>query len=302
MSPDLEQALAAGNSIIGHFCWYDCRNASIDPAKLKQLFDKHGLDEKHFPDNIKPKHAFQKACRQAMVKESTSSDNRKSIVKLIVDGMNKIVYGVVDLDVNEQKEEIDPDFSDRVWLNKDTLTVEYDKGHPTSKKVKEIFTKLCGEYTTRDISRMIVRAVDRMYSVSLRDGGVIYFVPVAFEKDLHALRAVVNDIGECNMRVFAIGDGGGNAAGIQAAAKSQINDKIKQMKADIADLKASITSNTIKGKTVQNSIDVRLNRFKDLKERCRIMADALKVKAESLEGELSEVGTLIKNELMEAAA
>jgi len=302
MSPDLKDALAAGTAIIGHLTWYDCRNASITPAALKVLFDKHGLDEKNFPDNIKPKHAFQKACRQAMVKESTSSDNRKSIVKLIVDGMNKIVYGVVDLDVDEQKEDIDPTFSDRVWLNKDTLTVEYDKGHDTSKKIKDIYNTLCGEYTTRDISRMIVKAVDRMYSVSLRDAGVIYFVPVAFKKDLHALQAVVNDVGECNMKIFDIGTAGANANNVQDAAKSQINDKIKKMKTDIADLKSSITSNTIKGKTIQNSIDVRLNRFKELKDRCKIMADALKIKAESLEGDLSEVGTLIKNELMDAAA
>ena len=301
MTSELKNALSAGDSVIGFLTWYDCRNASITPTNLKALFDKHGLDEKHFPDNIKPKHAFQKACRQAMVKESSSSDTRRSIVKLIVDGLNKIVYGIVDLDVDEQKEDIDPQFSDRVWLDKDNLSVGFDKGHPTAKRVKEIYDRLCGEYTTRDISRMIVRSVDRLCSISLRDGGVIYYVPVAFEKDLQALQNVVNDIGECNMRVYAIGSGGANTANIQDAAKSQIGDKVKQMKADIAELKQSITGNVIKGKTIQNSIEVRLRRFKELKERCQITADALKIKAELLEGDLSEVGELIKNELLEAA-
>jgi len=294
---DIKQALASGNKI-GHLIWYDCRNASITPTSLKNLFMKHGLDTTYFPDNIKPKNAFQKACRQAMVKDSSSSDNRRSVVRLIVDGMNKIVYGVVDLDVNKQSEEIEPDFSDRVWLDKDNLTVGYDKGHPISKKIKNIYLQLCGEYTTRDISRMIVKSADKMYATSLRDAGVVYFIPVAFESVLLSLQSVVNDIGQCNMRIYDIGDSDANVSNIQQTARSQINDKIKQMKTDIADLRSSIDNNTIKGKTVANSIDVRLKRYKEIKDRCKILADALKIKAESLEGDLDEVGSLIKNELL----
>lgn len=299
---EITDALSSGNRIIGYLTWYDCRNTSISPVNLKALFNKHGLDDSYFPEDIKPKAAFQRACRKAITHTGTASDNRRSVVKLIVDGMNKIVYGVVDLDVNLGTEAIDPDFNDRVWLDKDNLSVSYDHGHPTSKEISKIYTQLCGEYDTRCISRMIVKSVERMCSVSLRDAGVIYFVPTAFDKDLHALQNVVNEVGQCNMRVYAIGDNNGNVSNIGNAAKSQINDRIKQMKDEIADLKSSIDSGTLKGKNIANSVEVRIRRFKELKDKCGILADALKMKAESLEGDLDEVAALIKNELIEFAA
>jgi len=297
MPPNIQAALASASHTIGFLTRYDCRNASVTPSMLKTLFKKHGLDDKYFPDDIKEKNAFQKACRRAMAESGKTSDTRRSIVKLIVDGLDKIVYGVVDLDINESQESIEPDFSDKVWLDKDALTVNFDNGHPTSKLIRDIFNQLCGEYTTRDISRMIVKSLDQMASIPLRDAGVIYFIPVGYEKDLHALQAVVNDVGQCNMRVYALADGDGNASEIQTVAKNQINDKIAAMKADIAELKESIQSNTIKGKTIENSIEVRKLRFKELRERCQILADALRIKADSLTGELDEVSKLIKKDL-----
>jgi hypothetical protein len=300
MKSDIKDALSSGNTI-GYLTWYDCRSAHVTPTTLKTLFDKHKLDIKHFPDNIKPKHAFQKACRQAQASTSQSSDTRRSVTKIIVDGMSKLVYGVVDLDVNEKIESINPSFSDRVWFDKDNLSVSYDKGHKVSKEIKLIYDKLCGEYTTRDIARMIVRAMDRMCAISLRDAGVIYFIPVAFDKDLHALQNVVNGIGQCNMRVYTIGDGNGNSSGIADAAKSQVQDRVKQMKEKISSIKLSIKEGKIKGKSLENSIEVKVRDFKELKNRCKILADALKIKAEDLEGELDEVSKLIKNELMEIA-
>lgn len=297
MTNSIQSALASGSRKIGFLTWYDCRNVNITPTSLKAVFDKHGLSEVHLPDTIKPKNAFQKACRKAMVDINVNSDNRRSITKLIADGMDKIIYGVVDLNVHEQAESIDPDFSDKVWLDKNNLCVQYEKGHHLSKNIVDIFVKLCGEYTTRDISRMIVRALDHMASISLRDGGVIYFVPVGFEADLLALQKVVNDLGECNMRVFALGSDDRNSSKIEDAAKSQITDKIDSMKGDIKDLKESIESGRIKGGTIDNSIEVRRKRFNDLKVRCQILSDALKIKADVLEGNLSEVENLINQEL-----
>lgn len=303
MAPEnVKKAMASGSNIIGHLVWYDCENANITPSHLKRLFDKHGLDQdRFFPDRIKPKNAFQKACRKAMVDSSTTSDTRRSIVKLITDASEKLIYGVVDLDVDENDKSIDPSFSDRVWFNKGSLDVEFDKGHTTSKNIKRIYDQLIGEYTTRDISRMIVRGMDKMCSVSLRRAGVVYFVPARFEQDLQALQAVVNEIGDNHFQTFALGSDEGNAQGVHQAAKSQINGKIEAMKKDIAELKHSMESGTLKGKSAENSVAVRLRRFQELKERCEILADALHVKADTLTGNLAEVATMIKRELTEAA-
>ena len=294
---DIKNALSAGKNKIGSLTWYDCRNAHITPAQLAQLFSKFNLDEKYMPDTIKPKHAFQKACRQAMKDDSPTSDTRRSITRIIVDGSEKIIYGVVDLDVNQTTESINPDFSDSVWLNKQALTVEYEHGHRTSLRVKKIYDQLCGEYTTRDISRMIVKSVEKMAAVSLRDGGVVYFIPNAYDSDLQALQSVVNSLGQCNMRLFTIGSDDNNSDGIVKEAKSQINNKIKAMMEDIGSLKESIENKTIQGKTIENSIKVRLSRFRELKDKCSVLADALKIKAETLEGELDKVGKLIKTDL-----
>jgi hypothetical protein len=292
-SQSFKDAISSGRKI-GDLCWYDCENVHITPAELVNLFDQHGLNHKYLPDTIKPKSAFQKACRQAMAKDS-SSDNRPSVVKMIVDEIDKIVYGVVDLDVQEQTESIDPEFSDSVWLNKDKLTVHYKKGHPMSLKIEKIFNRLCGEYITRDISRMIVRAMDKMHCVSLRDAGVVYFIPLTVSDELKSLQAVVNSIGNCNMRVFEIGDG--NAQSVVGEAKSQINNKIKAMQEDIHDLKLSIEEGGLKGKSAENSIAVRWQRYNDLKEKCMILSDALRVKADILMGDLQSVASLIKSEL-----
>ena len=306
MTEDIKKALASGDNVIGFLVWYDCENAHVTPSTLKTLFNKYGLDEAHLPESIKPKNAFQKACRQAMAETSTSSDTRRSITKQIVDGMDKIMYGVVDLDINDKAESIEPDFSDRVWLDKANWTVHWEKGHTTSKKVKQIYDTLCGEYTTRDISRMIVEAMEKMAALSMRKAGVVYFVPIAYEKALQALQSVVNDIGQCNMQLFALGDASSskfnNRMSVANAAKDHVNNKIQDMKDDIADLKKSIADGDIKGKTTVNSIEVRWARFRELKEKCGVLADALKVKAEVLEGELESVAVMIRKDLEEAAA
>ena len=312
MVKEMQKSLASGNSVIGFLVWYDCENAHITPTNLENLFSKHSMPQDSkgkfldLPEAIKPKNAFQKACRLAMVKDSSDSTARRSITKLIVDGMGKIVYGIVDLDVNERAESIDPDFSDRVWMDKGNYTVQFDKGHQIAKKVKLIFDTLCGEYTTRDISRMIVDAMDRMAALSLRKAGVVYFVPVANEGQLIALQGVVNDIGQCNMQIFALGDdsvGGkfANKSGVTAAAKSHVNGKIEEMKADIAVLKESMLEGSVKGKSVQNSIDVRMARFRELKSKCQILADALRIRAEDLEGDLNSIETMIHEELEDVA-
>lgn len=298
MNVRIERALAKGTTI-GFLTWYDCREVHVTPTRLISLFDQHGLDKKHLPDRIKPKNAFQKACRQAMVDTSKSSDNRRSITKLISDGVNKLIYGVVDLNVHEANESIDPDFSDKVWFNKTNLTVDSEKNHPLSRRVVDIYNSLLGEYTTRDISRMIVKTLDALASISLRDAGVIYFVPAAFEEQLVALKNVVNDLGDSNMRVFTLGAGDGNEASVQTEAKSQINDKIEKMRSDIFELRQSIVDGTIKGKTIENSIEVRRRRFAELRTKCHVLADALKIKADSLEGELNEVEKLMEKELTE---
>ena len=298
MTEQVKNALATGTKI-GFLVWYDCRNASITPTRLKNLFDNYDLDECYFPDNIKPKNAFQKACRKAMADTSSTSDTRRSISRLIADGIDKIIYGVVDLNVHESDESIDPNFSDKVWLNKDNLSVEFDNGHALSVNVKNIYNKLCGEYTTRDISRMIVKTLDQLASVSLRDAGVIYFVPAGCETQLFALRDVVNSVGDCNMRVFTLGSGDGNISGIETAAKSQIADKIETMKNDIENLRESIEDGSVKGKTIENSIIVRKQRLNSMKSRCRMLATALKIKAEDLEGNLSEVEDLLNKQLNE---
>jgi hypothetical protein len=294
---ELEKALATGDRVIGYLTWFDCEEARITPMELKRLFNQHGLDDKYIPQDIKPKNAFQKACRKAITKVGHTSDDRRSVVKLIVDGMEKTIYGIVDLNVNQVKENITPDFSDKVWFEKSGWAVNYEHGHPTAKVIKQLYTQMCGEYTTRDISRMIVRGMDKMCSVQLRRAGVIYFVPTQMSQDLQALQAVVNNIGHCDMKVFAVGNGHGNAMGVEREARSQINDKIATMKVDIDELKQSIEDGTIKGKAIENSIEVRLRRYRELKERCGILSDALKFKAEGLMEEIDGMAKLIRTEL-----
>jgi len=319
MSKEVAKALATGSHKIGSLVWYDCRDVSITPSRLRSLFEKHGMskgmvdevdddgkvsqvmDFLDFPDNIKPKNAFQKSVRRGVadLNKNKSSDERRSIAKQIVDGPEKLIYGIVDLNVHEKSESIDPDFSDRVYFNKETLVVSHEKGHDLSKLIKKTYDTLVGEYTTRDISRMIVQAMDRMCSISLREGGVVYFVPIAFEKDLLALQAVVNDLGSSNMQVYALASGEGNAHNMEQAARSQIADKIEKMKTDLAELIESIEQGTIKGQTIKNSFEVRVQRFNDLKNRCRVLADALRIKADDLEGDLEKVDGILKNELQE---
>lgn len=294
---NIKDALASGSHKLGCLTWYDSRDVNVTPTRLKMLFDKHGLDTRHFPQDIKPKNAFQKSVRKAIADVSKSNDDRRCIAKLIVDGESKLVYGVVDLNVHELSESIDPDFSDKVWLDKNSFSVSYEHGHELSKKVKNLFDQLCGEYTTRDVSRMIVKTMDRLCSVPLRDAGVIYFVPVEFDKELRALQNVVNDLGNCNMRVYTIGTHDGNVEGIEKAAKSQIQDKISKLKDEIEDLKISISDGTVKGKTIENSVEVRRRKFNELKMRCLILSDTLRIKADSLEGDLGEIDKMIAQEL-----
>lgn len=300
--PNLEKALSSGRKI-GSLVWYDCRDVSITPQDLKAKFQQYGLDEAYLPDRIKPKNAFQKACRLSMAKSantedgSVASDNRRAICKLIVDGIDKLVYGIVDLNVNESTQVIDPDFSDRVWYDKNTYSVSYDNGHPLAKQIKAAYDHLCGEYITRDISRMIVRAVDKMCAVSLRDSGVVYFVPMAFDQHLQALQDVVNNLGTCDMRVYALGDADGNSHNIEKAARSQIGSKVQELKDQIADLKFSMDQGHIKGQSVSNGIEVRIRKFRELKERCQIFSDALRIKADTLTDELTEVQSMLKREL-----
>lgn len=294
---NVKDIASAGGHKIGFLTWYDIENANITPAGLNDLFTKHGLDVRHLPDDIKPKNAFQKAVRMSMVETSKSSDDRKSIAKLIVDGLDKIIYGIVDLNVNAKQENINPDFADTVTLDKQKLVVISANNHPLAQLVVTNYNKLCGEYTSRDIARMIVHTMDRLCCVPLRDAGVVYFVPVGLENELLALQNVVNDLGGSNMKVYALDARDGNAQDVERAARSQIQDRISALKGEIETLAESMSQGTVKGESANNSIEVRRRRFNELKLRCQILADALRIKAEDLEGDLGKVNTMIENEL-----
>lgn len=294
---DIKQALNKGNHKLGNLVWYDCANISVTPTRMVHLFEKHGLNMKYMPDSIKPKFAFQKACKMAVNHDNGTTDTRKSVVKLIEDGIDTLVYGIVDLDVNKEEEEINPNFSDKIWLNKSDFTVKSQNGHPLCAAIKVLYDKLCGEYVTRDISRMIVAAIKDMASISLRDSGVVYFIPAAYDTEITALQGVVNDLGNSDMRLFALSSGDGNDSRLESTAKSQIANKIEKMKEELNELKTSIEDGKLKGKTIDNSIEVRRQRYNKIKEQCRVLADALRIKAEDLEGNLSEIDIMIKKEL-----
>jgi len=309
VTKDLQSVLAStGGSIFGYLTWYDCENAHITPKQLEQLFGKHGMTKNadgefvDIPEDIKPKNAFQKACRKVLSEEGMTSDTRRLVVKLIVDGDAKIVYGVVDLPIDKVTDSIKPDFSDRVWLDKDKYTVHYDNGHQASKRIAALYNQFCGEYTTRDVSRMVVNTMNRLHVVSLRKSGTLYFIPVQHTKEMLALQGVINDIGQCNFQTLTLYSNDSNIATVEQSARTQINDKINAMKEDLAELMQSVKDGTIKGKTIENSWEVRMRRYKELKEKCNVIADALRIKADSLVGDLEDVGKAIKDELTAIAA
>ena len=311
MKTEIKAALEKGEKI-GALVWYSCEKAAITPSKLRQLFDQHSMRKAKdkdgndyfvdFPEDIKEKNAFQKACRLAMTRQNSdeggnTTDNRRSVVKLIVDGKDHIAYGVVDLNVESVGENIDPDYSAKVWMEKGSGTVKFDKDHPLVDRIVAMFNELQQTYTSRDISRITVNALERMHCVSLRPGGGVYFIPVQSSDDLSALQNVINAIGACRMDVFTIGNDNGNTGSLATSVKSHINDKIEEMKADLADFRESLVNQSLKGKSANNSLEVRVRRYNELKLKCQVMADALKVKADSLLGDLDDVGKALSTDL-----
>ena len=217
---------------IGSFVWYDVEGCSIRYDDLVTVFDEEGLDHKYLPPSkIRPENALKKV-------KAKINGRRKSlnvIIEEIEVDKDFVTYGVVDPALDTSHKEIN--FTHMVTIeldiNNNALSVTNKIGNDDSVKIGnttikdlkvlivDMFNDFSGNLISRDITRMVVRALKKMYVVSLRRGGGSYYVPISYKDDLDALRRVFNRISQSRMEILTLTNKNGNVDTISNAAKSQ---------------------------------------------------------------------------------
>lgn len=275
---------------IGSFMWYDVDSCSITYTDLVALFDAEKLDHKYLPaDQVKPENALKK------VKQKVNGRRQSLAVMMEEINLNddRVLYGVVDPTVDRSKEELQYHHAVTVELNRSSgnLTItnrtkgadpHAKVGNTTCKEIIELIESMYAEFgghlISRDITRMVVRALKMMSMVSLRRGGGAYWVAPQHKDDLQALARVFNQVSKLPMSVMTLTDTNGNRNTVVERAKEQTRDKIESLTKKLSGFQERVNLGTITPK----SLETKTAEFIALRAEVKLFADALNFKAEDL--------------------
>lgn len=109
----------------------------------------------------------------------------------------------------------------------------------------------------------------RAAAFPLRRQGGVYFVPTATLGIVERLKAAVDTIGDCKIRIGRIGDDAGSRADVGFAAKESLTDGLAELRATVAAWRESARS------VRADSSEGALAAFAELKARADLYADAL---------------------------
>ncbi len=183
-----ERLANAGSNPLGTVLWWALNGTRINQRDLAAVAERHGLDARYLPAELKTAQAFRRAWRHASTRLPSGL-----MLRPIGDNSEEISVGLVQEKADEVRKELDYDLVLRIAFDKKNSMIAGDVEHGVVEQVRELYDHHLN-HTSEDV-RLMMTAFLAEAGVTLRDAGGVYFVPEAKAVQLDALCRVVEEIG-----------------------------------------------------------------------------------------------------------
>lgn len=248
--------------------------ASAPLSRLERLADEHGFPKSYLPKGLSPDQAWQHACR------TTRVDGY--LLRPIAKDEKAIVWGAVREDVDPDETDLDYALESRLALLRATeQTVFEDPQHPVCQAIAASYGDALDSITTEHIRAMVKRVCRDNGGVTI---GTEFFVPGQHATLLRAMKAVVESLGDSQLWLLPIHDTGESRETIDRAARADLQSEITSLASEIAAFDDSTKATTL---------ERRLERFAELRDRAQLYAGILSVTHDDLTNKITELETTV---------
>ena len=273
---------APGAYELGTLFWWALNGTRVEHDRLAGIVQRHGLDSKHLPAELKPVQAFRRAWRHASTKLPEGL-----MLRPIAETSDEIVLGLVREQPNQTMRDLDYDLVARIAFAKVDARITADVEHGVVVEMRELYRHHLA-HTTEDVRAMMTAFLAEA-GVSLRDSGGVYFVPAAHGQQLDALCRVVEEAGHNRTFRLPIVDTPGTRTALREVAERSLDDEVRQLEEELAGFDLE--------KVRDATLERRLEVFEQLRSRASLFAGVLAFKADGLSSRVAAMEASIRRHL-----
>ena len=245
-----------------------------DPAELKPLALKHGLEA-----TIIPSYAGDRAAIGRAIQQTSSGLYREGwLLRPIKRNSSEVIYAVVKETKNAVTERVDHEQRDTLRWSAEPGPAVVECDHPIAQRVSETFQAMRGKVVTEDWSSSITTFLEAHDAVSLRRDGRIYWLA---KERLDAVRKLQNFLKEVvGIDLFV--------AELEAGAEQVVSEVVRESVAEqLEALEAEVQ--LFDGQQRPSTYQRRLDEYQRLRERAMLYQSALGVGVERTHEVLAEL-------------
>jgi hypothetical protein len=290
MSIDLiKKALATGGEHLGDLIFWSLSDARIDRTNLESVWAGAGLDPELLPDAPTAEKVLKIAVREAQV------GNLDRLIRLAKEDESELVYAVV----REQRPgdgNLDYHQEARIALDRQREMFSSDRpGHDLVATVKSRFEMYRTTHHPDDVRRAIVKTLNSLAAVTLRDGGGIYWVPSPFAEKLRRLQSAIEKIGASRVYLLPVHKSAEAEQTLGEIAKGSIEEELAALQSEISTF---LHTPPERASTLMRRFDA----FEALRNRAKLYRDVLHVQVEDLDQQLNKLSGAVEDMLAQKAA
>ena len=271
-----------GGQLLGSLFWWSLNGNSIERSKLEKLAEKHGLDKKYLPNEIRPAGAFRRA-----VKHASAKLPKGMLLRLINDSDTEIAIGQVKEMPDEQTRDLDYNVEARIIFDKKSHAISSDYENGTSSLIRNLYQ--CHlSLSTQDLRNMMLSFLKES-SIRIRQNGGVYFIASSHHKTLHALCRVVQSAGGNSTYSLPIFDSQNSKHTLRSIAKSSLDAEIRQLTTELEKFD--------KEKMRDSTLDRKLRNFEEIRSKTLMFSRVLNFKAKAFTDKISEFQNGLRSDL-----
>lgn len=285
----VKTALAKGGMHLGDMVWWTLAEAKIQRSTLEKLWLAAQLPMNLLPEEPTAEKALKTAVRETGVGQADR------LIRLGKEDEVEVVYAIV-------REHRHPDGSvsysqeSRVLFDRKNETITADD--PALDLVAAItarFVELRSTHTADDVRRAMLRVLESCASVTLRNGGGVYWVPAPYAETVRRLQRAIEGIGSSRVYLLPVHQSDDAGRTLGDAAKMAIEDELTTLKTEIEGFLASPPERV-------STLVRRLDAFEALRSRATLYREILAVQVTDLDKTIDELTEKVEGLLNQKAA
>lgn len=278
----------AGLEKLGMVVSWGIEGVSVDLETLSDMYDAEDLDKVWFPSPLTGSACFRKAIKEV----NRSSSAKGFMIRAITENDQQIVYGIVKEDKDEAAQDLNYACEAKVEFQKTTESVlSFGRpgivAHELAEAIKTAYVTLTETYISADIQRMLRRnIITKMFGIPMRRGGGSYFVAPQYEETITKLTNVVEQLGGSEVSVLILHRMPVNVGNIGRNAQHHLEDKLREVKAEVDKFKASPPT--------AGTLARRIENFKEMKSRVDMYTELLGLQTSNLQQGIDDCSSIVQ--------